>query len=82
MKGLGGKVAIVTGGATSIGAAIVRAFHEADASVVIADIDDEAGAALAATLGEKILFRHTDITEDAEIADCVAAAVTAFGGIE
>jgi NAD(P)-dependent dehydrogenase (short-subunit alcohol dehydrogenase family) len=82
MRGLDGKVAIVTGGATSIGAAIVRAFHQAGVSVVIADIDDDSGTALAAALGDKILFRHADITDDAQIAACVAAAVAAFGGID
>jgi NAD(P)-dependent dehydrogenase (short-subunit alcohol dehydrogenase family) len=82
MKGLDGKVAIVTGGATSIGAAIVQAFHAAGAKVVIADIDDAAGAALATTLGSGVLFHHTDITDDAQITACVAATLAAFAGID
>ena len=61
MKRFAGKVAIVTGGATSIGAAIVTAFHAAGADVAIADIDEPAGSALAAALGPGVLFRRTDV---------------------
>src|SRR5437870_375870 len=82
MKGLAGKVAIVTGGATSIGAAIVRAFHAAGTLTLIADIDDESGVALARELGPTAAFHHTDITDDAQIASCVASAVASFGGID
>jgi NAD(P)-dependent dehydrogenase (short-subunit alcohol dehydrogenase family) len=82
MRGLTGKVAIVTGGATSIGAAIVRAFHAVGTKVVIADIEVGAGMALAAELGDGALCQRTDVSDDAEIAACVAAAVTAFGGID
>jgi hypothetical protein len=82
MKGLDGKVAIVTGGATSIGAAIVRAFHAAGTRVVIADIDDASGTVLATALGENAAFLRTDITDDAQIEGCVAAALAAFGGID
>src|SRR5438270_1100699 len=82
MSGFAGKVAIVTGGATSIGAAIVGAFHAAGASVVIADIDGAAGMAFAAALGARVLFHRTDIGEDAEIATCVAATIARFAGID
>jgi NAD(P)-dependent dehydrogenase (short-subunit alcohol dehydrogenase family) len=82
MRGLGGKVAIVTGGATSIGAAIVRAFHAAGTRALIADIDDESGTALARELGKTVGFHHTDITDDAHIASCVATAAAIFGGID
>ena len=43
MEGLTGKVAIVTGGATIIGAAVVRAFHREGYKVVIADINEKDG---------------------------------------
>ena len=48
MKGLDGKVAIIPGGATKIGAAIAAAFRAAGTRVMIADINDEAGQALVA----------------------------------
>jgi NAD(P)-dependent dehydrogenase (short-subunit alcohol dehydrogenase family) len=82
MRGLEGKVAIVTGGATSIGAAIVRAFQAVGTRALIADIDDESGAALARELGKTVGFHHTDITDDAQIASCVATAAAVFGGID
>jgi NAD(P)-dependent dehydrogenase (short-subunit alcohol dehydrogenase family) len=82
MRRFEGKVAIVTGGATSIGAAIITEFHREGAKVVIADIDDAAGAALAARLDAGALFQRTDVTDDRAIAACVALAVSAFGGVD
>jgi NAD(P)-dependent dehydrogenase (short-subunit alcohol dehydrogenase family) len=82
MKGIAGKTVIVTGGATSIGAAIVRAFHAAGAKAVIADIADASGRALAAELGADALFQHTDVSNDADIAACVSGTAAAFGGID
>ncbi len=82
MNGVAGKTAIVSGGATSIGAAIVRAFHGAGARVVIADIADAPGQALADSLGESALFQRCDVTSDDDIAACIARAVARFGGID
>jgi len=82
MNGLAGKTAIVTGGSTLIGQAVVRELHGHGMSVAIADIDAGPGEALAAELGERALFRRTDITQDAEIASCAEAVVEQFGGIE
>ena len=48
-----GKVAVITGGASGIGAAAARRFHAEGASVLLADLNAEAGDALAAELGEK-----------------------------
>jgi NAD(P)-dependent dehydrogenase (short-subunit alcohol dehydrogenase family) len=79
---LAGKAAIVTGGATSIGAAIVRALHGAGAKVVIADIDTAAGAALAGELGPAVLFQHTDITRDGDLDALVATTEKTFGGVD
>ena len=82
MSDFGGKVVIVAGGATSIGAAIVRRFHEAGASVAILDLDAEAGEALAQALGARAFFRQTDITDDDAIAAFVADVVARFGGVD
>src|SRR5689334_25188992 len=82
MRGLAGKVAIVTGGATSLGAAIVRAFHDAGTRCVVADIAVDAGEALAAELAPAVRFRRTDVTSDEEIRACCAAAADWFGGID
>lgn len=76
-----GKSAIVTGGATLIGAGVVRAMHQAGVKVVVADINAEAGQALADTLGEGVLFCRTDITGDGAVAACVALAAERHGGV-
>jgi hypothetical protein len=79
---LEGRTAVVTGGATLIGAAVVRALHDAGASVAIADIDEESGRAVADALGERVLFQTTDIRDDAQIERLVQAAAERFGGID
>ena len=82
MPALDGKTAIVTGGATLIGRAVVRALHAAGAAVAVADIDEEGGLGLAAELGERALFVATDIRADAEVDAFVAATVERFGGVD
>jgi len=82
MNGLSDRVAIVTGGATKIGAAVVAAFVDAGAKVVVADIDDEGGQKLAVELGDAVRFVRTDITDDTQVTACVDAAVEQFGGVD
>jgi len=79
---LEGKTAIVTGGATLIGRAVVEALHRAGASVAVADIDEEGGRSLAAALGDGVLFQPTDIRDDGAIERFVGAAVERFGGVD
>jgi NAD(P)-dependent dehydrogenase (short-subunit alcohol dehydrogenase family) len=78
MRGLSGKTAIVTGGATLIGRAVVRAFLERGVNVAVADIDAEGGAAL----GDDVFFSATDIRDDEQIQDFVAQTVAKFGGVD
>ncbi|AOY94141.1 short-chain dehydrogenase [Cupriavidus sp. USMAA2-4] len=82
MKGIQDKVAIVSGSATLIGAAIAREFLRYGASVVIADIDAQRGEALQAELGGKARFVRTDLLQDQEILHCVEETVAAFGRID
>ncbi len=79
MKGLDGKVAIIPGGATKIGAAIVAAFRAAGTKVMVADIATEAGKALVA---DGIAFRQTDLRDDDQIASLVQATKDTFGRID
>ena len=79
---LDGRVALVTGGARGIGEAYVRALHGAGARVVIADILDADGRALAADLGEGALFVHLDVTDEGEWDAAVAASVDSFGSVD
>jgi NAD(P)-dependent dehydrogenase (short-subunit alcohol dehydrogenase family) len=82
MQALPGQTAIVTGGATLIGQAVVLALRDAGANVVVADIDDAGGRRIVEDAGKNVLFQHTDITSESAIADCVSATVTEFGGID
>src|SRR5215212_134949 len=82
MKGISGRVAIVTGGANGIGAGLARAFVAAGAKVVTADVMEEQGAALAKELGPNCAFKRTDLRNDTEIEQLVAFAVGSFGAID
>src|SRR5215831_8197887 len=82
MEGLKGKVAIVTGGATMIGAAVVRAFHREGTKVTIADINDKDGQTIASKLGKDVQFVKTDLADDAQITACVNQTVKKFGGVD
>src|SRR5919205_552966 len=66
MEGLSGKVAIVTGGATKIGAAVVRAFLREGTKVVIADINEKDGRSIAQEMPDATLFVQTDLGDDAQ----------------
>ena len=82
MPELDGKTAIVTGGATLIGAAVVRALHAAGANVAVADIDEAGGRGLSDELGERVLFEAVDLRDDDRIAAFVSATADRFGGID
>jgi NAD(P)-dependent dehydrogenase (short-subunit alcohol dehydrogenase family) len=79
MRGLEGKTVIVTGGATLIGAAVVRAFRAAGTNVAVADIDAGGGERLT---GDGVLFVETDIRDDAQIERLVAQTLDRFGRID
>ncbi len=74
MGRLDGKVAVVTGGASGIGAAIVDRFVEEGADVVVADLQDAGG-----TVGR---FCRTDVTSESDVAAAVDLAVSAFGRLD
>jgi NAD(P)-dependent dehydrogenase (short-subunit alcohol dehydrogenase family) len=82
MASLAGKAAIVTGAATLMGQKIVEAFVAAGVSVVMADINEQDGQASAAKLGDKALFRLTDVTRDGDIDGCLAVCEKNFGGVD
>ena len=79
---LDGKVAVVTGGSSGIGRATVELFVSEGARVVIADLNVEAGEALASSLGGAAVFRRTDVAEADDIAAIVNLAVERFGGLD
>ena len=73
---------IVTGGASGLGAATVRALAAGGARVVIADLKEADGQALARELGERARFARTDVTDEASSRAAVSAAAEAFGGLQ
>lgn len=77
-----GKVAVVTGGASGIGAATVRRFVAEGASVMIADVQAEAAEALADELGDATASRRVDVTDAAAVDELMEAAVETFGGLD
>jgi len=79
---LAGKVAVVTGGASGIGAGTAERLVADGASVVVADIQAEAGMALADRLGPSARFAPTDATREADVEAAVATAVDAFGRLD
>ena len=79
------KVAIVTGAAHGIGRAIALRFAAEGAAVLIADVDDEPGEDVAATIrakGQAASFMHVDVSSDADVKRAVEAASRARGRID
>jgi 3alpha(or 20beta)-hydroxysteroid dehydrogenase len=79
---LTGRKALVTGGAQGLGEGMARALASAGATVVIADLQDEAGTKVAEALGRAHGFVHLDTTDDANWESAVAAAIDRLGGLD
>ncbi len=79
---LDGKAAIVTGATGSIGEYIARGLHAAGAAVMVTGIEDAKGTAVAASLGERAVYRRTDVSSDADIEACLAETKTRFGRLD
>src|SRR5882762_577707 len=81
MKRFENRTVIVTGSARGMGASHARGFVAEGANVVIADVLEEEGRALADELGDHAIFSHLDVTNDVDWAATVAAAEDAFGPV-
>lgn len=84
MRQVDGKVALITGGASGIGAACARVLAREGAKVVLTDLDDAAGEALAAQInaaGGQASYLHQDVTDEAAWPQVVAAVEKLFGGL-
>jgi len=75
-----GTGALVVGGASGLGEATARALHARGAHVLVADIDADRGAALAAELGERAAFAAADVTDAKGLQEAVAAAAAQTEG--
>jgi 2-hydroxycyclohexanecarboxyl-CoA dehydrogenase len=79
------KLAVVTGAASGIGKATAAALAQAGANVIVADIADEAGNAVAASIragGGKAQFRHIDLTDPASIETFASALQSDVGTVD
>jgi 3-oxoacyl-[acyl-carrier protein] reductase len=76
------RVGLITGGATGIGAAIVRRFVQAGVQVVICDVDEENGEKLAAEIGESARFYGLDIANEKQVNEVVEKVSEDFGRID
>ena len=75
------KVALLSGGASGIGAATARLVVREGGKAMLADLDEEKGRALAAELGPAAAFVPLDVTQEAAWQQAVTATVDAFGGL-
>ncbi len=76
-----GGVFVVTGGASGLGAGTARMLAEAGGRVVLADLQKEAGEALAKELGANARFVETDVSNEDSAKAAIDAAVSGFGGL-
>jgi 3alpha(or 20beta)-hydroxysteroid dehydrogenase len=79
---LSGKVALISGASAGQGAAEAALFVEEGARVVLADIDDAAGSALATELGDQTIYCHLDVTREEAWREAVHHAVGRFGRLD
>jgi NAD(P)-dependent dehydrogenase (short-subunit alcohol dehydrogenase family) len=79
---LHGKVAVITGGASGIGEATAQRFVAEGACVVVADIQDTLGQAVADQLGDMARYVHCDVTQEDQVANAVDLAVATWGRLD
>src|SRR5487761_111727 len=82
---LAGKVALITGAASGMGASMARIFTREGAKVALADVRDGEGQKLAGEItaaNGAAAFRHLDVTSEAEWQAVVAAVVAEWGGLD
>ncbi|XVE75907.1 hypothetical protein DITRI_Ditri12bG0129500 [Diplodiscus trichospermus] len=82
LKRLQDKVTIITGGASGIGASAACVFHENGAKVVIADIQDNQGKALADKLGENACYIHCDVSKEDDVCNLVDSTIAKYGKLD
>ena len=82
MGKLDGKIALVTGAARGIGAAISRAFVREGAQIQLTDIQSDVGETLAAELGPQARFARLDVREESNWSAVMAAVIASFGRLD
>jgi NAD(P)-dependent dehydrogenase (short-subunit alcohol dehydrogenase family) len=83
MDRLRGKVALISGGGGSIGAATARCFAAEGAKVVVIDLDEDGLVAVTDEIGpERCAYVETDVTDSDQVRDAVRITVERFGGLD
>jgi len=82
MNRLQGKVAVVTGAALGIGAAVARKLAEEGASVLLTDLKESEGTSLAAELGGSAMFLRHDVTQEEQWEAVMGQALDRFGHVD
>lgn len=82
MGRLEGKTAIITGTAQGTGEVLARVFAEEGARLVVGDVQDERGAAVAKEIGDTAAFVHLDVSNEDDWKRAVTTAVERFGGVD
>jgi 3-hydroxyacyl-CoA dehydrogenase / 3-hydroxy-2-methylbutyryl-CoA dehydrogenase len=78
---IAGKVAVVTGGASGIGQAVVRAFIERGGRAAIFDLNETAGHAMVDELGSAVLFAKVNVADESSVAAAITKTMAQFSAI-
>lgn len=79
---LQGKIALITGGASGIGACTAKVFANHGAKVVIADIQNELGQSVSESIGPNCTYVHCDVTDESQVKNAVDKAAAAHGKLD
>jgi NAD(P)-dependent dehydrogenase (short-subunit alcohol dehydrogenase family) len=82
MGKLDGKVAVLVGGASGIGESTARLFADEGARIVIADINEDRGAEVAASIGKDALFKRTDVTSEPDVQATISSTAEELGRLD
>ena len=76
------KVALITGAASGIGKETAELFAREGASIILTDVNDTEGEAVAGTLGDNATYIHADVSKDADCQSMIAHAESTFGKLD
>ena len=78
---IAGKVAVITGGASGLGAATTHRLAGLGAKIAIFDLNEDLGNAMAAELGDNVIYQNVNVADEGSVQDGIAATLEAFGDL-